>query len=548
MKRILFILLVTASFCAKGQNSTIDPTVEVNRDFQGKIMEIAKGKLNTSIADSLNICNIDFNYTFFQKQYKDLYEFSPIPSADIAESGHAEEYKFMVKGGMGMPFSPEAAIWFTPQLAGKQNLILGGDWDMFRTDLMKEQSYSGKGKYSRLFNWGEGNISAAFCGGSNFNALKDNPQESFEHNFNQLSVKGEIKPLDARETGSKYNWGVSGNYRFTTDRSTAGLYENYGIIEGFFAPTFGKYSQFVANLAVRGVEYDGNADYYYGLFEFAPQYKYEKGELTVHLGAKLSGEFTSKKEGKADRYHSFIVPDINLTFTLKREKLWAYGKIGGENHLNTWSALLMQNRYMNPAVNPGNIFAGSTPLDVEAGLKGRSSDRFSYSIFARYAMHKGMIQYAYNSEGGWYNAFNSNHNEFGAGADFTAKLHNFLVGGEFLYASFSKGKNSTFANGLKACGEPKLRGKIHALYNWRGGFSAAIACKGWGSWYAALWETGECLKTDGNADLDITLQYDFIPAFSMYVKCVNILNSPSFNHPFHTGRGGCAIAGIIVKL
>ena len=68
MKRILFILLIATSFCAKGQNTAIDPTVEVNRDFQGKIMEIAKGKLNTTIADSLNICNIDFNYTFFDKQ------------------------------------------------------------------------------------------------------------------------------------------------------------------------------------------------------------------------------------------------------------------------------------------------------------------------------------------------------------------------------------------------------------------------------------------------------------------------------------------------
>ena len=63
-----------------------------------------------------------------------------------------------------------------------------------------------------------------------------------------------------------------------------------------------------------------------------------------------------------------------------------------------------------------------------------------------------MLQYAYN-DGGWYNAFNSNHNEFGAGADITAKLENFLLQGEFDYASFSKGKNSTFTDGLQACGK-----------------------------------------------------------------------------------------------
>ena len=548
MKRILYILFLAASFCAKAQNQTIDPTVEVNRDFQGKIMEIAKGKLNTTIADSLNIYNIDFNYSFFDKQYKDLYEFSPLPSASIVENNGAHEYKFMVKGGMGTPFTPEAALWLTPLRGEKDYLSLGGDWEMYKTGLMKEQTYNGRGSYARLFNWGEGNISVSYNGGSNHNILEENTDRSYGHNFNRLSLHGSIKPFDARGTGKKHNWGVSGNYRWTQDKSTTRLNENYGIIEGYFGPTFGKYSQFTANLAVRGVEYDGHADYYYGLFEFAPNYRYEKGELTVQLSAKLSGEFTSKREAKADRYHSFIVPDINLIFTLNRDKLWAYGTLTGDNHLNAWSTLLEQNRYMNPAVNPNDIFAGSTPLDAEAGLKGRSSDKFSYSIFAKYAMHKGMVQYAYNRDGGWYNAFNSNHNEFGAGADFTSKMQNFLLGGEFLFASYSKGKNSTFANGLPACGKPKVSGNLHATYNWKGGISAGVSCKGWGSYYVAIWNTAECGKISGNADIDINLQYAFVPAFTVYVRGENILGSPSFNHPFHTGRGGCIIGGIIVKL
>ena len=548
MKRVLYILFMATSFCAMAQNQTIDPTVEVNRDFQGKIMEIAKGKLNTTIADSLNIYNIDFNYSFFEKQYKDLYEFSPLPSASIMENSGEKEYRFMVKGGMGKPFSPEAALWLTP-LKDKQNyLSLGGDWDMYKTDLIKEQTYSGRGSYTRLFNWGEGDISVSYSGGSNYNVLEENPEKSYEHNFNKLSVQGSLKTVDARETGHKYNWGVSGNYLWTQDRSTARLNENYGILEGYFGPTFGNYSQFTANLVVRGVEYGGHADYHYGLFEFAPHYRYEKGELTLQLGAKLSGEFTSKKEEKADRYHSFLLPDINITYSINKERLWVYGKLSGDNHLNTWSTLLQQNRYINPAVNPDDIFAGSTPLDVEGGLKGRCSDKFSYSIFARYAIHKGMLQYAYNREGGWYNAFNSSHNEFGTGADFTSKVQNFLLGGEFLFATYSKGKNSTFTNGLPACGKPKVSGNFQALYNWKGGLSAGMTCKAWGSYYAAVWGSGECLEIGGNADLDINVQYAIVPAFSLYVRGENILGSPSVNHPFHTGRGGCIIGGIIVKL
>ena len=539
---------MAASFCVNAQNQTIDPTVEVNRDFQGKIMEIAKGRLNTAIADSLNIYNLDFSYSFFDKPYRDLYEFSPLPSANIYEGNSEEEYTFMAKAGIGIPFSPEAALWLTPIKGKKDHLTLGGDWNMFKTSLMKEQTYSGKGKYAHLFKWGEGDISAAFIGGSNFNILEKGTEESYEHNFNQLSIKGNMQSRQTKGYHNKCNWGVSGNYLMTRDMSTVRLKENYGILEGYLGQTFENDSQLSADVVIRGVNYGGNANYHYRLFEAAPCYKFEKGKLTVNLGAKLSWQLTNMKKTNVDRYHSFLLPDISATFNLIRNNVWVYGKVTGDNHLNTWSSLLQQNRYMNPAVSPDNIFTGSTPLDAEGGFQGRHTDIFSYRIYARYAIHKGMIQYAYNKEGGWYNAFNSNHNEFDAGADFTARIHNFLMGGEFVYASFSKGENSTLAPGLEACGKPSLRGSLHAMYNWKGGVSAGLSCKGWGSYYAAVWETAECEKIKGNADLDINVQYRFAPAFSVYLKGENILGSPSVNHPFHTGRGGCIIGGIIVKL
>lgn len=544
MKRILFILLIAVPFIANGQNQTIDPTVEVNRDFQGKIMEIAKGKLNTTLADSLNIFNVDFNYTFFDKQYKDLYEFSPLPSAAISNE-KAQEYKFMAKGGIGVPLSPEAAIWYTPLKGEKDFLSLIGNWDMFSRKEYNEQNYGAKGNYTHIFKWGEASLSAAFTGGSN---KTESASSSFSHNFNQLSATGKIKPLEARQAGRKFNWELSASYKRTQDKSTARLSENYGRIEGYFGPTFGRYSQFSINVSASGVEYDSAADFWYGLLDMTPQYKYEKGDMTVNLGVNLSGKLTGNKDAEGDKYHSFIFPAVNLTFTLLKEKLWVYGVLDGKNHLNAWSTLLQENRYINPAFTPGNLFAGSTPLNVEGGFKGRATDKFSYSIYARYAIHKGMLQYAYYKEGGWYNTFNSNHNEFGAGAEFTAKMENFLLGGEFRYASFSKGKNSTFTDGLYACGKPQLSGKVEAMYNWKGGLSAGLACKAWGSFYAALWSGQQVEEVGGNADIDINVQYAVSPLLSVYLKGENILGSPSVNHPFTTGRGGCIIGGIIVKL
>ncbi len=550
MRRILFILLIAAPFCLNGQNKTIDPTVEVNRDFEGKLMEIAKGKLNTSIADSLSLFDIDFNYSFFNREYKDLYEFSPFPSVTLADE-KKKEYKFMAKGGIGIPLSPEAAIFYTP-VKDKENILsLGGEWDLFKEKDTKEQNFKAQGKYAHIFNWGETTFSAAFKGGSTtFNGgatALDNAETPLSHNFTQLSLNGKISPLPASETGKKFHWAFGLGYKMTKDESSAAVKENLGRVEGYIGPTFGRYSHLRANASLKVVDYNGLADYYYyGLFELIPQYKYEKGDLTIDLGVKLSGVSSIREE--ANKYHTFLLPAVNLTFVLKREKLWAYGVLDGENHLNPYSSLMEENRYLNPATAPALIYAGSTPLNAEIGLKGRSTDKFSYMVYAKYAIRKGMLQYAYDNNGGWYNAFNSSHNEFGAGGNFTAKLEKFLLGGEFNYASFDKGKNSTFTDGLPACGKPQFSGSINAMYNWRGGISAGLTCKGWGSYYAALWNELTCEKIEGNADLDINIQYAISPAASIYLRGENILGTPSANHPFTVGRGGCIIGGFIVKL
>jgi len=45
----------------------IDPTLEVKREFDGKLMEIQKSRLNTSFADSIANFNLSFDYTIFNK-------------------------------------------------------------------------------------------------------------------------------------------------------------------------------------------------------------------------------------------------------------------------------------------------------------------------------------------------------------------------------------------------------------------------------------------------------------------------------------------------
>ena len=98
------LLLVAAKSDAQ---QTIDPTLEVNRDFDAKLLEISKGKLYTSFNDSLGRFDLSFDYTIFDKPMKDLYEFSPLSSAQVEKSTEAYMPYLFIKAGSNIPLNPK---------------------------------------------------------------------------------------------------------------------------------------------------------------------------------------------------------------------------------------------------------------------------------------------------------------------------------------------------------------------------------------------------------------------------------------------------------
>ena len=81
MKKIISYIYISlfaiTSLCAQQK---IDPTLEVNRDFDGKLLEIHKTTLNTTFADSLSRFNLDSIYSIFNKPYIVMYEFNSLLS------------------------------------------------------------------------------------------------------------------------------------------------------------------------------------------------------------------------------------------------------------------------------------------------------------------------------------------------------------------------------------------------------------------------------------------------------------------------------------
>ena len=87
------------SFAAGAQN--LDPTVVVNRAYEGKLMEVHKPMLEMAVPDSLRQFDLDFDYSVFENPYKGSYEFKPYELLMKPVSADMDKSVFWLKAGAG---------------------------------------------------------------------------------------------------------------------------------------------------------------------------------------------------------------------------------------------------------------------------------------------------------------------------------------------------------------------------------------------------------------------------------------------------------------
>ncbi len=570
MKRLIIALLfIYVVLGAYAQNQTIDPTVEVNREYQGKMLEITKGKLNTAANDSIAAFKLNFNYSFFEKPYKDMYEFSAVPSASIPKEAPLRTPTFIAKGGIGYPFAPEADIWYFPELAGNHWLNLNGWGNLFVGDAYtatisdgeaeksstkvgdKEYSYGIKGKYTHAWRSGELSIYAKFYGGYNkyYGGNHNSSSPIGDHNFNIVEGGFGAKSSGAANYGKKLDWHIKGLLRHTSDKQTLKMQENYGSLSAEIGPTFGRYNKFMVGIDAEALQYRGSAAYYMGLFGITPQYRYENGNFKVNLGIKLQGKFAS--EENHNKNHTWVMPAVDLSLRLLPEKLWLYGKVGGSNTLNPYSSLLENNRYISADYTPSGLKESSIPLNIEGGFKGRLTDKFSYRLYAAYTIHKGLMQYICNLDEGWFAAeFNQRHSCFSFGGEIGVTTEKVRGGIAIKHSDFTKDLGNTVT------GIPELECDLNIGFKFGDKFYADAACHLQSGYDFTYMEGGETdtgavaqrASVASFADLGATVGYMHSPAVTFWLRGDNLLNSATQYTPLYIGKGRGIMVGIIVKL
>ncbi len=526
-------LILTLSFTAARQAyaqqpQKIDPTVEVERDFESKMPNIHKSRLNTAVNDTLGNFNLNFNYSIFDKPYKDLYEFSPLPSVQIQNRLEPSFPVFMAKASIGIPANPMADIWLQPYFKGGSTLQFNASYNGFydKIELIgitphKEVTKLGRkaaannsslafgGTYG--YNWSSGELSLSLNYGSNYNTyygftinspimpigtapegesiysnIEDNiyMKDNFSHRYDQIGAKFSIGSINAAGRGAKINYRLNLSYLNTTDRLPengailAGseldrLNENYIKADGEIGPTFGKYSKFTIGVNSQTIYYSKIKDYNYGILDIVPMYTLESKRLILKAGVKISSHYTNNEA--ADNYHHILFAKASLSYELARKHLWIYADIDGGNYMNSYSELLENNKWISQYAD---LKAGSMSHILKAGLRGQIRNKFSYNLYIKHINHKGLLQYIPSDEIYNQNHANylpdsrlytiySNHKEFVAGGEIAWESKDFSAASRIEYSNYSKGKNSTLENGHKPFGYAPLKWYTHATYNYR---------------------------------------------------------------------------------
>lgn len=426
----------------KGQQK-IDPTVEVQRDFDSSIPNIHKSMLSTAINDTLSNFNINFNYSIFDKPYKDLYEFSPLPSAQIQSKVNEKLPVFAAKWGCGFPLNPYADLMLQPRLKGGSTLLLNVSGNAFidKLNLVTINSETGKTEREKGvktaannavfeagatygYNWNSGEMLLRLNYKTNYNTyygfnsnefpyaeefpaygliesikkvsyMKDN----WSHRYNKIDAGFSIGSIDAKGRGAKFNYKINIKYSNTSDKlpekglvsegSTDNrIQENFIKVSGEAGPTFGKYNKFIVGFNSENAIYTGLQDYNYGIFEIMPQYAFESGRLSIRAGIKLSGRYKSKDN--TAKYHNTFFVNGNISYELAKNALWVYAEADGGNYMNNYSELLEQNKWVSQTTD---IKAGSIPLQLKGGLRGQAYNKLSYNAYIKYTIHNGLLQY-----------------------------------------------------------------------------------------------------------------------------------------------------------
>lgn len=530
---LALVLLFNGAFMAFGQEN-IKSTVTVTREYENKLEGVVKSDFGTSYSDTLQKFKLHFDYSAFDRPYKDLYEFSPVEGIQLPAKGVVRYPVLYFKGALGYPLMPEADLYVQPNVGIKNSLVFYANHHSFWGNKgydspVNESVTTGGLGYAYHWKTGEARLNGYYR--HNFHKYKETDFYSYNPQMTQ-NVGGNlsVKSLDSKPGAFHYDFNLSGVATSIRDYAREIFFD--GSLDLGFRLS-GKHRMFVNvgfenstydNKYVDGTVLKGNG----GLISVEPQYAYSFGRLSLAVGIGLAGIYGDPLgvEGNGDCAH--VYPKVKVAYEAVKGSLWLKAMVDGGNTFMSITELLR----MNPWLTPVSISNSSVPVMAQLAVEGAVKDIFGYALSGIY-QRRATVYSFYGTYGRQARASVNDVNELGADAQISVNTK-----------SIDFNLNASYRNyGDKVIYMTpawKVNGVLE--YNYMERIYAEVGAK----FFSSM--VGNGVRYGGFVDLSAELKYVVNTKFTVFLKGGNLLNNQIFYLQDYVEPGVNFALGLFIKL
>ncbi len=575
MKRKYIISFVFAaalmSFNAAAQN--LDPTVEISRAYEGKIMEAKKPVREINVPDSVGTFRLDFDYSVFENPYRGAYEFNPY-FMSMRPAGSAYEPKsFYLKVGAGYRLYPELDLIWSPifkkgfsmdvyashqsyigdyrniGLSGEpgadRKLVQNGDETWNGYDMVSKAGVNGR------YAWKAGNFgfNVNYFGQAGKTMLRSRCYDAVDASLSLSSNKN---------AATSFLYDAELRYRFAEDKlqgdRSGYLKENLASLNGHFGYVFNSGDKLMFNYGAQVASYGSGVRGTAGKFNIIPHYVMRRGRFALDAGVKVDMVIPSQDTELGNIYSAdgqqYVYPDIKVSYNIIKDAMNAYVDLTGGTKMNTYESIIYGNHYADYSYGSDILDSNVERVKMTVGLQGRIGKRFSYNLRAGYAIVGQELLASLAFVDGKLMpslTYASCHKGFAA-LDWKLDTESFKFDGTVAY---------TDAWDIATAGSfftpPALAGKVAFEYNWKRRIFAGVDC-GFAT-ARKLIGIPEAAKTiassvtlPGYADLGVSFEYALNRKLSFWLRGGNLCCMTIQRTPLYAEGGINFTAGICLNL
>ncbi len=601
MKKILYfvqtVVLAVLPLAAAGQN--LDPTVEVSRAYEGKLMEVHKPQLKMAVPDSVLHFDLEFDYSVTDKPYKGSYEFSPYTVEMKPSPTVHDPDKFYLKVGAGyqlhpvfdMVWSPNFKKPFRMNVYASHRSFIGNYWRLFEPDVEGGELVLSRMKSDgrAVRTWKGYDFSTRVGADGRLDWRKgllwfDVGYQGLQQDSNQADrVNRFYDALDVRlGLASKKQEGfihrLEAGFKLANDDGrvlhyTMDLDEDMDLksfeyeIDASLGYILRNSGRIMLDVGLEGVSASKAYWFEGGDIDIVPHYVKRSGRWFFDLGVRLSSAPHSSRNTDVIKVdNQLLYPDVRVEFSAVRKALMLYFDLGGDAKLNTYSDLLAFNRHIDPEYYRYSwelMDVTDERISAVIGAEGRIGPHFSFDLrggYAKYAnaMMEGLYMTGCQADpvipdvlkpGLGYGSYDKAF----AAVDWLLAGESIRFDGSVEYA-YTWAKEDENIRGLFM--PAALKGNVSFTYDWKDRVFAGVDCgfsterKGSVA-YPDAEHTGMLsmpARIPGYADLGINLEYVVNRKFSVWARGGNLLGMTVQRNILYAERGPYFTVGICLNL